>query len=197
MRHTQSLAENDAKKLDMLMAKYTDDIENAEEGIQEFWELEGYYDDIDIPYIMPVLQGFQPQDYIEHIKMYGTRLKYGAWVGVGTLCKRNGNPREVEAVLSAIKKERPDLELHGFGVKKKALALPSVRRLLKSADSAAHGLGQGRGSNKYVGSNSPEVALAYWREIQGFEISQIQVANNYSAHVNVTNELECIQLSLF
>ncbi|OKH47649.1 hypothetical protein NIES2101_23300 [Calothrix sp. HK-06] len=114
MRHTQSLSENEAKNLDMLMAEYTDDIENPAEGMQEFWELEEYYDDIDIPYIMPVLQGFHPQDYVEHIRMYGTRLKYGAWVGVGTLCKRNGNPREVEAVLSAIKKERPDLELHGF-----------------------------------------------------------------------------------
>ncbi|OKH47650.1 hypothetical protein NIES2101_23305 [Calothrix sp. HK-06] len=76
--------------------------------------------------------------------------------------------------------------------------MTSIRKFLKSADSAAHGLGQGRGSNKYVGSNSPEVALAYWQEIQGFEISQIQVLNNYSVPVNdVINKLEYTQLSLF
>jgi hypothetical protein len=65
-------------------------------------------------YIMPVLQGYSPEDYVSHIRQYGSRLKPMAWVGVGSVCKRNGDPRAIEAVLLAIKEERPDLRLHGF-----------------------------------------------------------------------------------
>lgn len=65
-------------------------------------------------YIMPVLQGYDPGDYVSHIRQYGDRLAVGAWVGVGSVCKRNGDPRSIEDVLLAIKGERPDLRLHGF-----------------------------------------------------------------------------------
>lgn len=88
-------------------------------------------------YIMPVLQGFGPADYVRHLDMYGTRLAAGAWVGVGSVCKRNGDPRQVAAVLLAIKDARPDLRLHGFGLKTTALADPLIRSLLETADSMA------------------------------------------------------------
>ena len=42
-------------------------------------------------YIMPVLQGYKPEEYIEHLNMYGSRPSLGAWVGVGSVCKRNGD----------------------------------------------------------------------------------------------------------
>lgn len=88
-------------------------------------------------YIMPVLQGYAPDDYVSHIRQYGARLAYGAWVGVGSVCKRNGNPRAILDVLIAIKTERPDLRLHGFGLKTIALANGVIRRLLHTADSMA------------------------------------------------------------
>ena len=88
-------------------------------------------------YIMPVLQGYAPQDYARHIEMYGDRLAPGMWVGVGSVCKRNGDPRAIEAVLLAIYHRRPDLRLHGFGLKKTALASGVVQELLFSADSMA------------------------------------------------------------
>lgn len=88
-------------------------------------------------YVMPVLQGYEPADYAAHVRQYGSRLAPGAWVGVGSVCKRNGDPRAVAAVLHAIKSERPDLRLHGFGLKTQALAHPLVRHLLHSADSMA------------------------------------------------------------
>lgn len=88
-------------------------------------------------YILPVLQGYQPGDYVEHVRMYGERLAHGQWVGVGSVCKRNGDPRAVAAVLLAIKGERPDLRLHGFGVKTTSLADPLVRAQLETADSMA------------------------------------------------------------
>jgi hypothetical protein len=86
-------------------------------------------------YVMPVLQGYDPADYVRHIRMYGDRLKPGAWAGVGSVCKRNGDPRAVEEVLIAIKSERPDLLLHGFGLKTTALSSPIVAELLHTADS--------------------------------------------------------------
>jgi len=88
-------------------------------------------------YILPVLQGFAPSDYVDHIRMYGDRLTQGMWVGVGSVCKRNGTPDAVAAVLLAIKRERPDLRLHGFGLKTTALAHPLARSLLETADSMA------------------------------------------------------------
>lgn len=88
-------------------------------------------------YVMPVLQGYQPHEYLEHLRAYGERLAHGAWVGVGSVCKRNARPSEIGAVLWAIHQERPDLRLHGFGIKATALSSSLVSRLLYSADSMA------------------------------------------------------------
>ncbi len=103
-------------------------------------------------YIMPVLQGYAPEDYVSHIRQYGARLAYGAWVGVGSVCKRNGNPRAILDVLIAIKSERPDLRLHGFGLKTIALRSGTIRKLLESADSMAWSFAArkgGRNANDY------------------------------------------------
>jgi len=88
-------------------------------------------------YIMPVLQGYTPQSYVDHVRMYGDRLAYGAYVGVGSVCKRNASPSSIVQVLKAIKAERPDLRLHGFGIKTTALSWQEVRDNLESADSMA------------------------------------------------------------
>jgi hypothetical protein len=109
-------------------------------------------------YIMPVLQGYAPRDYVDHIRQYGTRLAWRAWVGVGSVCKRNSNPASVLAVLLAIAAERPDLRLHAFGVKITALALQLIRDLLFSADSMAWSF-----AARYEGrdGNSVGEAVAY------------------------------------
>jgi hypothetical protein len=88
-------------------------------------------------YIMPVLQGYASDDYVRHLDLYGNRLSFGAWVGVGSVCKRNGKPQDVERVLSSIKDARPDLRLHGFGLKTTALSHMPVRAALHTADSMA------------------------------------------------------------
>jgi hypothetical protein len=59
------------------------------------------------------------------------------WVGVGSVCKRNSSPCLILDVLMAIKMERPDLRLHGFGLKTTALAHGTIRSMLESADSMA------------------------------------------------------------
>lgn len=88
-------------------------------------------------YVMPVLQGYAPAEYLDHLESYGDRLAPGAWVGVGSICKRNSNPISILRVLMAIKDARPDLLLHGFGLKTTALACGAVRDLLHTADSMA------------------------------------------------------------
>lgn len=64
--------------------------------------------------ILPVLQGWTVGDYRQHLAMYGGRLSPRMWVGVGSVCKRQGNTGTIEAILRAIKEVRPDLRLHGF-----------------------------------------------------------------------------------
>ncbi len=88
-------------------------------------------------YIMPVLQGYAPKNYADHLMAYGDRLVIGAWVGVGSVCKRNANPISVLAILAAIKQKRPDLRLHGFGIKLTALKNGWINDLLYSCDSLA------------------------------------------------------------
>jgi hypothetical protein len=102
--------------------------------------------------VMPVLQGYRPMEYVSHIRQYGRRLKQDMWVGVGSVCKRNGDPSAIRDVLYMIKRERPDLRLHGFGLKRTALAWSVVRDMLHSADSMAWSLNarkNGRNANDW------------------------------------------------
>ena len=109
-------------------------------------------------HIMPVLQGYMPSQYIDHLAQYGQRIYPGMWVGVGSVCKRQRKPSEIAAVLRPIKAARPDIQLHGFGAKTIALDNPEVRSLLHSADSMAWSSAaywEGRDAND-------------WREAEGF-----------------------------
>lgn len=109
-------------------------IERYDRILAELKRLFGGY----VPFqFLPVLQGFTIKEYLDHIEMYGDRLTKGMWVGVGSVCKRQGNVAVIEAILRAIHERRPDLRLHGFGVKITALRSALVRRLLFSADSMA------------------------------------------------------------
>lgn len=103
-------------------------------------------------YIMPVLQGYGVADYLQHIDMYGDRLARGAYVGVGSICKRNTDINAIEEILTSIKRKRSDLRLHGFGLKTTALSSWAVRDCLHSADSMAWSFAarrQGRDANDW------------------------------------------------
>lgn len=102
--------------------------------------------------IMPVLQGYDARDYAHHVTQYGERLMRGMWVGVGSVCKRQGRADAIVVVLQAILAERPDLRLHGFGVKTSSLQDGGVRDRLYSADSMAWSFAarkQGRDPNDW------------------------------------------------
>jgi hypothetical protein len=115
-------------------------------------------------YVMPVLQGYSPESYAAHVSQYGSLLKHGQWVGVGSVCKRNSNPEQIEDVLLAIKTQRSDLRLHGFGLKIQALQSGTVRALLHSSDSMAWSYA----ARKEDGSeHDPRRALAYAAMVEG------------------------------
>lgn len=104
-------------------------------------------------YVLPVLQGYDPSEYVSHVRQYGRLLGHGQWVGVGSVCKRNADIEEIENVLVAIRTERPDLRLHGFGVKLTALQSQTVRDCLHSADSMAWSFAarwEGRDGNSWL-----------------------------------------------
>ncbi len=128
-------------------------------------------------YIMPVLQGFDPADYVAHVRQYGGRLGPCAWVGVGSVCKRNGDPQAIEAVLLAIHAERPDLRLHGFGLKSTALSSGLVRELLHTADSMAWSFRarkQGRNANDW------REAKSFGDDIEAMPFQRPLIVRNYA-----------------
>jgi len=108
--------------------------------------------------VLPVLQGYAPDEYLQHLEMYGDLIPAGMRVGVGSICKRNADPAQVHAVLAAIRKARPDLVLHGFGLKITALRHPGIREQLCSADSMAWSY-----SARMNGRDAHD-----WREAAGF-----------------------------
>ena len=113
-------------------------------------------------YVMPVLQGYQPADYVAHVEAYGPALTPGMWVGVGSVCKRNAAPDAVAGVLRAIKAVRPDLRLHGYGLKITALGDATVRDLLQSADSMAWSY---HARKHRRNSNAPHEAAQFVRRV--------------------------------
>lgn len=122
-------------------------VQHQQRTIERYDDLRALVSDV---VIMPVLQGYEPVEYVAHIRAYGRRLEAGMWVGVGSVCKRNGQIGALLAVLEAIHAERPDLRLHGFGIKTTALRDQRVCDLLYSADSMAWSFAarrQGRDSN--------------------------------------------------
>lgn len=88
----------------------------------------------DIPWV-PVLQGWQPSDYLRCIDLYTqyrVDLTKCTTVGVGSICRRQG---EVRIALLLDELYRHGLKLHGFGIKLKGLELAA--HSLASADSMA------------------------------------------------------------
>ena len=111
----------------------------------------------------------------------GARLTNCMWVGVGSVCKRNGTPEKIAEVLSAIKSVRPDLRLHGFGVKVTSLLNASVRRLLATADSMAWSFAarkQGRNANSWLEAKAfcERIAVAVSTPAQPYQLTLFEQA---------------------
>ncbi len=112
---------------------------------------------------------------VETVELAGDRVLVtfdveDAWVGVGSVCKRQGDPGSIVAVLDAIHQVRPDLRLHGFGVKLTALKHPAVRAMLWSADSMAWSYSarkQGRDGNSSLEAQAFEAKVLAANDLRG------------------------------
>jgi hypothetical protein len=91
------------------------------------------YSDEECPY-MPVIQGWEPDDYLACIDMYyaaGIRLEQYPVVGLGSICRRG----HTQPIIDLVEMLTPRFAIHGFGVKTKALVKVGYR--FESADSQA------------------------------------------------------------
>ena len=126
-------------------------------------------------YIMPVIQGFTQAQYEQHVEQLSPHLPESAWTGVGSICKRQGKPSAISAVLTAILKVRPDLKLHGFGVKTTALRQADIWERLHSVDSAAWSYAaRRRGPPK--ARNSIDACLEWTRKVNTIKPKPSQAA---------------------
>jgi hypothetical protein len=85
--------------------------------------------------ILPVIQGYRAKEYAQHVRDYGSLLKPHQWVAVGSIVSRSNDPVQILRILEAIKSERSDIHLHGFGLKTRSLRDTSIRNMLFSSDS--------------------------------------------------------------
>jgi hypothetical protein len=162
------LARTDATNEALAALEYGPAPKAALISIHQKWTIERYdalvealdrLFDGDCPFpVIPVLQGYSPADYVRHLVAYGDRLKPGMWVGVGSVCKRNSNPDMIAEVLEPIVRLRPDLRLHGFGVKQTALFNAAVRQFFETTDSMAWSFAARRQGRD---GNSPAEAAAF------------------------------------
>lgn len=101
----------------------------------------------DLPFI-PVLQGWMPNDYLQHAKMYaeyGVKLSEESTVGVGSVCRR----AKVDGMKQVFNNLSDDgLRLHGFGLKQDGIKL--FGDSLQSSDSMAWSFGARMAGRKGV-----------------------------------------------
>lgn len=99
--------------------------------------------------IIPVLQGWEPADYLKHVEMYeryGVDVFNEQRVGLGTFCRRANLKPVQELVLSLASK---GLKAHGFGVKRDGL--PVLGHVLMSSDSTAWSLAGRKAKSRLCG----------------------------------------------
>lgn len=104
--------------------------EHQERTVENFLELRGRG-----PFV-PVLQGWTIDDYVRCVNLYegaGVDLAAEPIVGIGSVCRRQSTA-EIGSIFGVLSGEF-GIACHGFGVKKKGLAL--YGKFLTSADSMA------------------------------------------------------------
>ena len=85
------------------------------------------------PILIPVLQGWSRDSYLQCVDMYereGVDLNKEAVIGLGSVCRRNADT-EITEIIESLQ----PLNLHGFGIK--GVTYNSNKHLLTSADSMA------------------------------------------------------------
>lgn len=101
--------------------------------LQELW----YNSTEDESPFMPVLQGWEVEDYLRCVRIYrdaGVNVTDFPVVGLGSVCRRQDTD-EIGEIVETLLHAVPGLELHGFGVKIRGLEKYGL--MLLTADSLA------------------------------------------------------------
>lgn len=84
-----------------------------------------------------VIQGWETQDYLEHVDQLREAGVLTDTLGIGSVCRRHQTD-EIQEVILAIREALPSkCSLHAFGVKQTILADRTIRKALESADTTA------------------------------------------------------------
>jgi len=140
---------------------------------------------IDIPScssFVPVLQGWNEDDYVQCIEDFKSRGLLTDYMAVGTLCRRGDN-KKILSILRTIKRNLPQgCKLHGFGVKISLLKIAETYNLLESCDSAAW-VSRVRAGELTLFTGKKLVSIPYsGLPLSGFERLSISV-NGYVGYV--------------
>lgn len=125
--------------------------------IENYYNMVQKLSEVEIKQCIPVIQGWEIKDYLYCIERYEKNGLITPYMGVGSVCRR-GSAREIAKILSIIKGELPNVNLHGFGVKKSVIdLLPS--NILYSIDSAAYMFAQKYNGRWVTSANGIDIAL--------------------------------------
>lgn len=111
--------------------------EHQQRTVENFVRLQELWGDRNTSPFMPVLQGWERDDYLRCMDMYanaGVDFMQFPVIGLGSVCRRQATG-EIGEIVAALRKVDPALPLHGFGVKKRGLV--SYGHMLETADSMA------------------------------------------------------------
>ena len=97
--------------------------------------------------LVPVLQGYEVEDYEHCIDWFESEGMIRDYMAVGTVCKRD-RVKSIHNVLQAIKRKLPDVDLHMFGMTLNAWKDRRLWGQFKSADTAAWNWGCGTQEEK-------------------------------------------------
>lgn len=154
---------------------------------------------------MPVLQGWNRDDYLRCLDLYashGVDLTEYPVIGLGSVCRRQATG-EIGAVVAALRAVDPGMALHGFGVKKTGLAayghmltaetetefnLGSADSMAWSFDARRHGRRRCDGAGHRNCANCLPYALTWRAEVlaaigSGQQIDLFNSQNDEASHV--------------
>jgi len=102
---------------------------------------------------LSVIQGWEFEDYLNHIDRMKEEDLITEHIGIGSVCRR-GQDEEIRRIILEINKALPDYcKIHAFGVKSNILRFAEVCEVLHSADSQAFDMAS-RYSQKISGDGS-------------------------------------------
>jgi len=102
---------------------------------------------------LSVIQGWELEDYLNHIDRMKEEDLITEHIGIGSVCRR-GQDEEIRRIILEINKALPDYcKIHAFGVKSNILRFAEVCEVLHSADSQAFDMAS-RYSQKISGDGS-------------------------------------------